>query len=564
MRNYLLAAAIFLLGLVAGYFAYQMTHSGSVSEVRTVAKEKKYSDQELTRSEEQTPIVAKADFGKLFSQVLNNEDKRKQLSDLHRLAHKWAQVDAAKAFDKGLELNLPDLKYLYLREVLTHWSEQKPKIALEALLGLDDFDGREQLLAETAKRFALIDPKEALDWLRAGAGQSYWTELKILESLVESDLQAVLDYLQNRSHSHNNDALIAALSSRIVKLSPDQASLLLSQNLNPYSHRVLLESLIRELGKSDPELALNLIADRVVGEQQDDALLILISSLSNRNPVRATEYLGLIGDPQKKSRAAQDITANWIETDLQSALNWAGQMEPKIYHEIIGRVAELQAHSSSNLLDQTLALLQNRAAKNRFMNIVTARFAQRNPRAALDWLQAYAAEPDYDWWLAGALGGWAQREPAAALDYVLEQPRTAANRSLLVTAISNWAGSEPSAAANWAINLTSPDQRRQLINRIMNIWTTQDVMAAGSWAAELAPGPIRDESLVKAVTRLKEQPEYAITLLQRIGADRMRYEAFASIYYWWLNKDRQQALALLDTVSLNASDRERLYRDAQP
>src|SRR4030095_8616506 len=146
----------------------------------------------------------------------------------------------------------------------------------------------------------------------------------------------------------------------------------------------------------------------------------------------------------------------------------------QLYSEVNDLIENLDPKDVRPVID-AIQHLPNARERNTFMSMLIVRWAEGDPRGALDYAQTENAA-EKGWLVAEVIGTWAEHDSAAAMALVTQTPP----------------GSERTGDLQ---SLPSSDQTAALYSPIFSGWGSADPVTAGQVASQLPSSPIRDMAL---------------------------------------------------------------------
>jgi hypothetical protein len=259
-------------------------------------------------------------------------------------------------------------------------------------------------------------------------------------------------------------------------------------------------------------------------------------------------------------RALMFLIGRWVEVDLKGAQAAISTMhDPDVRRLLIGDVySALAAQDPSNAIN----LAQGSPERDDALSAVLEQMAQHDPAQAL--ALSLKTKPTHGIPFGTIFSQWADKDLGQATQTALQLPhdddRNQAIRAIVNTLVKNdassavawvgqlpqgavenwaranlvayWVDKDPEAAADYVQNLqqVSADDRSTMNALVVRSWSQSDPKAFAIWAKSLPPSPLRQGAL-----------ESSIGL--------------------WAKNDPQAALAFLNTLPLDASTQDPMYRE---
>jgi RNA polymerase sigma factor (sigma-70 family) len=222
-----------------------------------------------------------------------------------------------------------------------------------------------------------------------------------------------------------------------------------------------------------------------VTSDEQEALVFLVWSLPAADYPKAWSFRKNLTREGLRDSLEQTLLKYWIELDPPAALAAA---------ESVTR------YSGENQVSKWLG-----------------NWVEKDPAAALTWVQQEAPEAIRSSALATVLPNLARTDPQAAIAALAEMPASQRKDRTLSEVVEQWAAQDPAAAANYATNLPFSMQRSKAVASVAEIWAKKDYDAVLSWAQKL---PEADQASVRdGALRVMEEkdPAQAAAILQDLG-----------------------------------------------
>ncbi len=108
--------------------------------------------------------------------------------------------------------------------------------------------------------------------------------------------------------------------------------------------------------------------------------------------------------------------------------------------------------------------------KNTLISLILGRWAEFDPKAAIDYAQSVPPGVERNRALSGAINGWAEHDATAAITWAQQLPAGQTRDRAIQTVVSTLADNNPSAALDFMQNLPPGRNRQGLYWPIFNRW----------------------------------------------------------------------------------------------
>ena len=180
----------------------------------------------------------------------------------------------------------------------------------------------------------------------------------------------------------------------------------------------------------------------------------------------------------------------------------------QLYSEVNELIENLDPKDVRPVID-AIQHLPNPRERNTFMSMLIARWAEGDPRGALDYAQTENAA-EKGWLVAEVVGIWAEHDSAAAMAWVTQTPPGSERNGALLSLVSALVEKDPQGALTFLQALPAADQTAALYSPIFSSWASANPVTAGQRALQLPAGSIRDMALQVIGSRWSEHnPEAA-------------------------------------------------------
>jgi hypothetical protein len=211
----------------------------------------------------------------------------------------------------------------------------------------------------------------------------------------------------------------------------------------------------------------------------------------------AAALLGIGTD--RAGKILEELVTVWARRDPEGVVDWmiesAAEIEPQLARSIGLGVATNDLESALRLVDRLPP-----GISNAWVPQVAGTYARQDPRAALDWVARFQGQAFYDEALGQAVLRAVESDPELVVSMLPGLP-AALQESAIPDIAAAWAQRDPRAAANWLAGLEGPAASaasagaESATDQVVRNWMRRDLDAATQWAMTLPPGPMRDEAL---------------------------------------------------------------------
>ena len=212
----------------------------------------------------------------------------------------------------------------------------------------------------------------------------------------------------------------------------------------------------------------------------------------------------------------------------------------QVYSEVNELIENLDPKDVRRVIN-AIEHLPNARERNTFMSMLIVRWAEGDPRGALDYAQTENAAGK-GWLVAEVVGTWAEHDSAAAMAWVTQTPLGQERNGALQSLVSALAEKDRQGALSFVQALPAADQNPTLYSSIFSGWASADPVTAGQRALQLPAGPIRDMAVQVVGSRWSEQnAEAAYGWANGLPISQGRDNAMQSILSRWADADPERA-----------------------
>ena len=215
------------------------------------------------------------------------------------------------------------------------------------------------------------------------------------------------------------------------------------------------------------------------------------------------------------SEIGRDLTRTlirrWADRDVRAAANWVQQMPAD-------------------------------DARQDALNDVAIVWAERTPEAAIQWLCEWPVEAERRRGLLTVAYETARAEPVASLQLAAEQPAMPERDDLIQYAVMQWAATDPGAAVLWAMDIEDRALREKVLSKAVTVWgATSPAMAATIAAEAMAPGRSQDNAVMGIIERwVQTEPENVVAWVEDFPEGNLKRTAVAYVVKAWAERDVEQ------------------------
>lgn len=259
-----------------------------------------------------------------------------------------------------------------------------------------------------------------------------------------------------------------------------------------------------------------------------------------------------IAGSNERELASRLLVANWVQSDPESALQFAAANRG--YEYIADDVFQQRAAADFQAALAQAQAIPGNELRYRALRGVLSFMADTDPTGAVQLAPTLGdfrgVEP-----LSNVIyRQWAATDPRNAALYAAQQGQGNGWRSPVAQVVNTWAEQDPIAAANWSLSLPDADAQARSLAQVMRDWGRQDPTATANWIHSLPAGTQRDAAVAGfAQSMAYADPSTAIGWIGTITDETARVTALQRVSREVMARDPQNGAAILQAAGLPAN-----------
>jgi hypothetical protein len=243
----------------------------------------------------------------------------------------------------------------------------------------------------------------------------------------------------------------------------------------------------------------------------------------------------------------------WSQTDVQSALIWAGQLPEGVdKNDALLNIRSQWATQDPEAASAQISQLPENSSTAGLIATVAEHWGSSNPARAIEWAKTLP-ETEKTLAMSSLAGVWAQRDPLAAGNFVAQLPPGETQNEAVKSVISSWAAQSPAETAAWVLQFPAGALQDQGVRQVVSTWNNIDPEGVQNWAVNLPAGATRDAALKNfAQTIAYWTPEKAAGIVGLINDPLEQEKSMKDVMRSWSETDPGAARNWL--AHLNVSD----------
>ncbi|HSN71486.1 MAG TPA: hypothetical protein VLT59_08245 [Steroidobacteraceae bacterium] len=368
------------------------------------------------------------------------------------------------------------------------------------------------------------------------------------QALSRSELTALVDDAARLGGAHDRERLLAETLGRLAEVDP-RAALARAQALDPASARALVPKVLGAWAADDLESAtaaaflLEPASQRMAGARE------ILRRRSDLSPAERRRIAQQLAEPESTEWLLLDSAvrpdAGSARGALFEAAGMAGQARRHERLDRIARLVALQSPTAALELAQQLDDPRDRAA---FKRGVAGLWAEADPVAAAEWLEAQSARGR--WGVVGAVAApYARADPRSALEWArrLDPDGSVGAWSAVIATVAE---TDPVTAVEQALAADIGRGPRNATTVAMAFLARKDPLLAATYLERVTAASERSQATAQIALEMARQgdPAQALDWLDRRGDASAARQGRSQIAFSWATSDPEAALRFGDQL----------------
>jgi hypothetical protein len=397
--------------------------------------------------------------------------------------------------------------------------------------------GRDNLLSALAGRWVEVDPRGALADARTRTMRSFRASLyaAYYGGWAQRDPAATVETIAQMPDGEEKGGAVGATLYQIADRDPVQAQALLASvhamNSDNGNHFIYAQWADQDLDAATQAL---LQEARFPNRRaRSDAIEGIADRLLESDPNSAIDWLAQLPPGTIQDEAQDRVVGQWSRTDPSAALKWlhrlpASDKRNTYIQQVIGKWAGQEPRDALAYA----ATLPDGPEKNALQQNGADALAHTDGPAALVWAQGQPASPSKNGTVLQVIRNWAEADPAAAAAAVQALP-------------------DDPAAAGTDANPPLPLSRQDTFAGVAQSWARCDPARAAAWIGQLRLGPCRDAAVVSySEQTVSADPAHAIQMVESMSNSGVRNQQLIQLFRTWMQADPRAAATAVQLSSL--------------
>ena len=289
-----------------------------------------------------------------------------------RVLRQVATLDPRVALDAVLSIENKAEHDRYLASIIGQIASSDPQLALNSLDRLTG-EPRQESIRAIAGGWARHDPDAAMNWVATLGSQERSRIYSTLASAIAvNDAELAASYLPSIP-AESRQTWIDAVSGAYVQQSPDAAQAWIGQFANEPLYDAILTNFIRQLSSSSPQDAARMSSAIVDTQLRSQALRNIARSWATQRPIEAAAWVGTLPGEDMTGLVIQ-VVQPWVNYDRIAAETWVIGLPTA---EARDEGLLLLASTSQGNLDEAIRLISNIQSEEQRMQAARRQMEQQ-------------------------------------------------------------------------------------------------------------------------------------------------------------------------------------------
>lgn len=289
-----------------------------------------------------------------------------------RVLRQVATLDPRVALDAVLSIENKAEHDRYLASIVGQIASSDPQLALSSLDRLTG-EPRQTSIRAIAGGWARHDPDAAMNWVATLGSQEQSRIYSTLASTIAlNDAELAASYLP-RIPAESRQTWINAVSGAYVRQSPDAAQAWIGQFANEPQYDAILTNFLQQLSSSSPQDAARMSSAIVDTQLRSQALRNIARSWAIERPAEAAAWVGTLPGDDMTGLVTQ-VVQHWSNYDRISAETWVIGLPTAAARD---EGLMLLAGTSQGNLDEAIRLISNIQSEEQRMQAARRQMEQQ-------------------------------------------------------------------------------------------------------------------------------------------------------------------------------------------
>lgn len=507
----------------------QQQRANNYQSVRGIADILSLPNQ-FARTEALVALAARSDIDAVIeliaaAQGVSSVSTRLQLTNI--LLSRFAELDTPLALEYLLSSGMAAKEPHLLDALFSEWAKTDLNAALRGVRQLNERehiqtagDAISQAHVQHGEKLA----QEIMAQLPSEYDTTYYKASMLALRAISAPAEALEEALLLKDPQQQSSAVYSVMrqwAEQDVRAAANHLLNLKDAPLKDGMDSMILQStIVQEYVEQDPAAALEWIVSNVKGRESEQMLETALTQMVQENPDQAITYLDSLPVSHRTQNLLLNVATNWAIKDPEAAAHWVSKQD-SVHAETLNYIAQRWAEQDAEAAGRYVENLP-KSARPQWISSVASGYAQRDPAAAINWLQQYEAQQGYSSALDNVLSQWSYNDPLAALAYIEREQNVEKFPNATVNAISRLAEQDTAGTLARVEAMQGGALQQAAVWALMDTWANRDMQGLDNWTKSRDAGPVRDRAVEALVTRLGDKPERAIALINSVQSEELR------------------------------------------
>lgn len=405
---------------------------------------------------------------------------------------------------------------------------------------------RDQALVQFVSR---IPREQLLDVLKSLQGQTdvvrgAMASHLVLERLAAEDTGSALEWLKSRPQGVDGYIGINTLFSVWAGRDLGMALATSAELVDPRQRQQAQTTILSSVAQRDPLKALELLEKDPLLSRNGQGENTVYAAWAAKDPMQAAQSALNVPAGVRRQKAIGGLMDAWAGRDPAAAWAWAKSLtSPQDQLTAFERAAASVSARDPKFVADHLAEIPAGRTRSRTLSSLGWQWAMQDPESAVRWAQGSLNTQESAATIPQIVAGWAQRDPGAAAAFASSITDSKNRDAAMNNLVWSWGQNDPAAAAAFFAGLPENEQRRNYLSNVARQWAGADPNSAFDWAMKLSNPRERSSSLSSVLSAWAEvNPAAAGQSLLALNDPDAKTRAADNLTSTWARTDPNAAL----------------------
>jgi hypothetical protein len=420
------------------------------------------------------------------------------------LFEQWAKLDPDRAWLEVMELKDQHYRTNPFTSVLAVISRNDPKRGKELISQMKNPNDKRAAIHTFIGTVASVDPQSAFDLITATDGmRGYHSTL--FYGWTQMDPAGAMAKLDEVKGLKQREQTLSGIVRSLGETDPERALEFAAGLENKSEMRHTLSNVLKTIARDDPQRALKLAGSHLNSELRADALSDISSIWLSRDPDAALEWINSL-PANDRNHAIEGSIRQAMSDDIVNAVKLvesmpSGSGNSHHYYSIASRWADADPDAAAEWVKG----IESVQAKAKAMNGLISNLVGSDPKKAAIFLEEAGINSKNTSQIGSIVAAWEATDPGAALDWMNGLDLQGEERSAAIkSTVKELASQDPERASVYVQTLTDPNERESSAISLMSSWARVDPDAAKNWAMTHLEGESKTQALGSLINQLSE------------------------------------------------------------